>query len=215
MTKPLKIDFISDVVCPWCVVGLGSLEQALAKLGDLVDADIRFHPFELNPNLPKGGQNLFEHLMQKYGQTPEQTRTNQQRLQARAAEAGFTMARDENSRMYNSFDAHRLLHWAGLTGRQAALKHALFESYFTRSESLDDSEVLIAAASAADLDPTAARDLLASDRYAEEVRAEEREWLEKGINSVPAVVIDDRYLISGGQPAETFERAIREIISKG
>lgn len=215
MTKPLKIDFISDVVCPWCVVGLGGLEQALGRLGDLVDADIRFHPFELNPAMPKGGQNLFEHLMQKYGQTPDQTRTNQQRLQARAAEVGFTMARDETSRMYNSFDAHRLLHWAGLEGRQAALKHALFEAYFARGESLDDPEMLIAAAKAADLDPNTAREILASGRYAEEVRADEREWLEKGITSVPAVVIDGRYLISGGQPAETFERAIREIVAKG
>ena len=215
MTKPLKIDFVSDVMCPWCAVGLGSLEQALGKLGDLVEADITFHPFELNPNMPKGGQNLFEHLQQKYGQTREQTLANQVRLRDRAAEAGFVMARDENSRMYNSFDAHRLLHWAGKEGRQPALKHALLEAYFSRGENVEEYDVLVAAAQAAGLDGEAAREVLTSGRYTEEVRAEERDWLQKGINSVPAVVIDGRYLISGGQPAETFERAIREIVTKG
>lgn len=214
MTKPLKIDFVSDVMCPWCAVGLGGLKQALDRLGDAVDAEIQFHPFELNPAMPKGGQNLFEHLQQKYGQTREQTLANQQRLKERAAAAGFVMARDENSRMYNSFDAHRLLHWAGLEGRQAALKHALLEAYFGRGENVEDHGVLVAAALSAGLDAEAARDVLASGRYADEVRAAERDWLEKGINSVPAVVIDGRYLISGGQPAETFEQAIRQIMAK-
>lgn len=214
MTKSLKIDFVSDVMCPWCAVGLGSLEQALAKLGDEVEAEIRFHPFELNPSMPKGGQDLFEHLGQKYGLSKDQILINQERLRERAAESGFVMARDEKSRMYNSFDAHRLMHWAGLEGYQAALKHALLEAYFSRGENVEDHEVLAAAAQAVGLDGAAAREVLASGRYAEEVRAEEREWLEKGINSVPAVVIADRYLISGGQPAEAFEKAIREIVVK-
>ena len=214
MTKPLKIDFVSDVMCPWCAVGLGSLEQALGKLGDLVEADIRFHPFELNPDMPKGGQNLFEHLQQKYGQTKDQTLANQERLRDRAAQSGFVMARDENSRMYNSFDAHRLLHWAGLEGRQAALKHALLEAYFSHGRNVEEYDVLVAAAETAGLDGAAAREVLTSGRYTDEVRAEERDWLQKGISSVPAVVIDGRYLISGGQPAETFEQAIRQIVEK-
>lgn len=215
MTKPLKIDFVSDVMCPWCAVGLGSLEQALGKLGDLVEADIRFHPFELNPTMPKGGQNLFEHLQQKYGQSKEETLANQQRLKDRAAEAGFVMTRDENSRMYNSFDAHRLLHWAEVEGRQAALKHALLEAYFGRGQNVEDHDVLVAAAQTAGLDEDTARQVLASGCYTDEVRAAEREWLEKGISSVPAVVIDGRYLISGGQPAAAFEQAIRQIVAKG
>jgi predicted DsbA family dithiol-disulfide isomerase len=214
MTKTLKIDFVSDVMCPWCAVGLGSLEQALGRLGDLVEADIRFHPFELNPTMPKGGQNLFEHLAQKYGLSKDQVLANQERLGARAAEAGFVMARDENSRMYNTFDAHRLLHWAGVEGRQSPLKRALLEANFARGENIEDPEVLVAAAEAAGLDGEQAREVLASGRYADEVRAEERDWLEKGINSVPAVVLDDRYLISGGQPAEAFEQAIRRIVAK-
>jgi len=215
MTKPLKIDFVSDVMCPWCAVGLGSLEQALGKLGDLVDAEINFHPFELNPAMPKGGQDLFEHLGQKYGLGREQIQVNQERLSARAAESGFTMKRDENSRMYNSFDAHRLMHWAGLEGRQAPLKHALLEAYFSHGKDVEDHEVLVAAAQTAGLDGDRAREVLASGRYTDEVRAEEREWLEKGITSVPAVIIADRYLISGGQPAEAFEQAIRQIVAKG
>ncbi|HMA50458.1 MAG TPA: DsbA family oxidoreductase [Magnetospirillaceae bacterium] len=215
MTKPLKIDFVSDVMCPWCAVGLGSLERALAKLGDEVEAEIRFHPFELNPAMPKGGQDLFEHLGQKYGLSKDQILVNQERLRERAAESGFVMARDEKSRMYNSFDAHRLLHWAGLEGGQAALKHALLGAYFSCGENVEDHEVLAGAAEVAGLDREAAREVLASGRYAEEVRAEERDWLEKGINSVPAVVIADRYLISGGQPAEAFEQAIRQIVAKG
>jgi predicted DsbA family dithiol-disulfide isomerase len=214
MSRAVKIDFVSDVMCPWCAVGLGSLEQALGRLGDLVEAEIRFHPFELNPSMPKGGQNLFEHLAAKYGLTRDQTLVNQQRLQERAAAVGFTMARDADSRMYNSFDAHRLLHWAGLEGRQGPLEHALFEAYFTRGENVEDHGVLAATARAAGLDPGMARDVLASGRYAEEVRAAERDWLEKGINSVPAVVIDDRYLISGGQPPEIFEQAIRQILAQ-
>jgi predicted DsbA family dithiol-disulfide isomerase len=214
MPKSLKIDFVSDVMCPWCVVGLGSLETALGRLGDLVEAEIHFQPFELNPDMPKGGQDLFEHLSRKYGMSREQLLVNQERLTARAAESGFTMKRDDTSRMYNSFDAHRLLHWAGLEGRQSALKHALFEANFTRGEVIDDADVLVAAARTAGLDADAARDVLASGRYAEEVRAAERDWIEKGINSVPAVIIADRYLISGGQPAETFEQAIRQIIEK-
>ena len=214
MTKPLKIDFVSDVMCPWCAVGLGSLEQALGKLGGEVAAEITFHPFELNPDMPKGGQNLFEHLQQKYRQTKEQTLVNQQRLKDRAAEVGFVMARDENSRMYNSFDAHRLMHWAGLEGKQAGLKHALLEAYFSHGRNVEDHDVLVTAAETAGLDADKAREVLISGRYADEVRAEERDWLDKGINSVPAVVLDGRYLISGGQPAEMFEQAIRQILAK-
>jgi predicted DsbA family dithiol-disulfide isomerase len=211
MTKPIKIDFVSDVVCPWCVIGLGGLEQALASLGDLVQADIHFQPFELNPAMPAGGQNMIEHIAQKYGQSPEQTAAGQERLLARAADVGFKMTRDAESRIYNTFDAHRLLHWAGIEGRQGALKHALFSAYFTDGRRLDDAEVLIAVAQAAGLDPDAARQVLTSGRYADEVRAAERDWQARGISSVPAVIINDRYLISGGQPAEAFEQALRQI----
>lgn len=214
MTKPLKIDFVSDIACPWCVVGLGGLEAALERVGDLVEADIHFQPFELNPNMPPEGQNIVEHVSQKYGSTREQSDANRQAIKDRAAAVGFTMAMDENSRIYNTFDAHRLLHWAGLVGDQKALKHALFAANFTDNENLTEHEVLVRAVMKAGLDPHAAHEVLTSGRYAAEVREAEHKWQAAGINSVPAVVINDRYLISGGQPAEYFEQALRQIAAE-
>jgi predicted DsbA family dithiol-disulfide isomerase len=214
MTQPMKIDFVSDVSCPWCVVGLGGLEEALRKVGDLVSADIHFQPFELNPNMPPEGQNIVEHVAQKYGATPEQSAANRAAIHARAAEVGFTMKTGEHSRIYNTFDAHRLLHWAGIVGGQAALKRALFDAYFTHDQNPSDPDALVAAAEAAGLDGDEAREVLASGRYAQEVRDAERRWQAAGITAVPAVIINDRYLISGGQPAAAFEQALRTIAAE-
>ncbi|AYV48187.1 disulfide bond formation protein DsbA [Caulobacter flavus] len=214
MTKRLKIDFVSDVSCPWCVVGLGGLETALERVADLVDAEIHFQPFELNPDMPPEGENIVEHVGRKYGATREQSAANRQAIHDRAAAVGFTMATDENSRIYNTFDAHRLLHWAGLVGDQKALKRALFEAYFTENDSPAEHEVLVRAAMKAGLDAHAAHEVLTSGRYAQEVREAERAWQAAGISSVPAVVINDRYLISGGQPAEYFEQALRQIAAE-
>lgn len=218
MSKPMKIDFVSDVSCPWCIVGLGGLEEALARVGDLVEADIHFQPFELNPQMGPDGQNIVDHITQKYGSTPAQSTANRAAIRERAASVGFTMAMTDESRIYNTFDAHRLLHWAGEPGQpagtQAALKHALFNAYFTEGQSPADPEVLIAKAATVGLDADEAREVLTSGRYAEEVRAAEQLWIERGINSVPAVVINDRYLISGGQPAEAFEQALRSIAAE-
>ena len=214
MTVPIKIDIVSDIACPWCVIGLGGLELALAKLGDLVSADIHFQPFELNPDMPAEGQNIVEHIGQKYGSTPAQSAANRAAIRERAATVGFAMNSDETSRIYNTFDAHRLLHWAGLTGRQAALKHGLFAANFTHGQAVSDPDVLVAAATAAGLDAAQAREVLDSDRYTQEVRDAEHLWRKAGINSVPAVIINDRYLISGGQPAEYFEQALRQIAAE-
>ena len=214
MARPMKIDFVSDVSCPWCVIGLYGLEEALARTGDLIDAEIHFQPFELNPNMPPEGQNIVEHVAQKYGASPEQSAANREMIRARAAQLGFTMAGTEQSRIYNTFDAHRLLHWAELEGRQAALKHALFEAYFTNGENPGDPDVLAAAAEKAGLDGAAAREVLASGRYAAEVRQAEQYWQSRGINAVPAIIIDGQYLISGGQPPEAFEQALRKIAAE-
>jgi predicted DsbA family dithiol-disulfide isomerase len=214
MSKPMKIDFVSDVSCPWCVIGLGALEAALARVGDLVTADIRFQPFELNPSMPAEGQDIAEHVAQKYGASREQSATTRDAIRARAAEVGFTMAMGDKARIYNTFDAHRLLHWAGITGGQGALKHALFEAYFTQGENPSDHAVLAAAAEAAGLNGAEAREVLASGRYGDIVRTEERRWLDAGVSAVPAVVINDRYLISGGQPTEKFEKALRSIAAE-
>jgi predicted DsbA family dithiol-disulfide isomerase len=214
MARPMKIDFVSDVSCPWCIIGLRGLEEALARTGDVIDADIHFQPFELNPDMPPEGENIVDHIGAKYGSTPEQSAASRQMIRDRAAAVGFTMAMSDQSRIYNTFDAHRLLHWAELEGRQAALKHTLFDAYFTEGESPADHDVLVAAAENAGLDGATARGILASGRFAEEVRAAEDLWRSRGINSVPAVIIDGRYLISGGQPPEAFEQALRQIAAE-
>lgn len=211
MPKPMKIDFVSDVSCPWCIIGLRALEDALARTSDVVDADITFQPFELNPQMGKDGQNIGEHIAEKYGATPEQSAANRATIRERAADLGFTMAMGADSRIYNTFDAHRLLHWAELEGKQADLKRALFRAYFTDQQDPSDHAVLIALAEKVGLDSVRAAEILESDAYAREVRAAEQLWRSRGITSVPAIVINDRHLISGGQPTELFERAIREI----
>lgn len=213
MTTPLKIDFVSDVVCPWCVIGLRSLEEALRRADGAVSAEVRLQPFELNPDLPVGGELVAERLA-RHGRSPEEMAQVRAHLRTRAAELGFEMSAGEDRRTYNTFDAHRLLHWAELEGRQAALKHALFAAYFTRGENLDDPEVLAGAAAAAGLGREAAREVLSSGRYAEEVRAAEQQWRAPGISSVPSIVINGKYLIAGGQPTEVFEQALREIAAK-
>jgi predicted DsbA family dithiol-disulfide isomerase len=216
--KTLKIDFVSDVSCPWCVIGLGGLEQALAAIGDEVKADVHFQPFELNPGMAAGGQNIVEHIAQKYGASAEQSAANRAAIKDRAAAFGFTMAMGDDARIYNTFDAHRLLHWAGEPdqppGAQAALKRGLFEAYFTRGQDPGDIEVLAAAAEAAGLDANTAREVLTSGRYADAVRSAEARWQAAGVTAVPAVIINDRYLISGGQPPEIFEQALRQIAAE-
>lgn len=214
MTRPIKIDFVSDVSCPWCIIGLRGLEEALARTSDAVEAEITFQPFELNPAMPKGGQNIVEHVAQKYGATPEQSAATRGVIRDRAAAVGFTMAMSEQSRIYNTFDAHRLLHWAELEGRQKELKHGLFRAYFTNGQDPSSHEVLARVASEAGLDPDEAREVLASGRYAAEVRQAEALWRSRGIEGVPAIVIDDRYLISGGHPPEAFEQALRRIAAE-
>ena len=214
MTTAMRIDFVSDVACPWCVIGLRGLEQALDAVGDLVTAEIHFQPFELNPDMPAGGQDVGEHIRQKYGATPEQSAANRQMIRDRAAELGFTMTMAPGSRIYNSFDAHRLLHWAGIMGRQHALKHALFAAYFTDQSDPGDVEILVAVAGKAGLDRDAAREVITTGQYADEVRADERLWRSEGISAVPTIIINRKYVISGGQPAAVFERALRSIAAE-
>jgi predicted DsbA family dithiol-disulfide isomerase len=212
--KAVRIDFVSDVVCPWCVIGLKALEQALDKASDVVTADIHFQPFELNPGMPPEGQNVAEHVAQKYGADPERSRGTRDLIRNSAAALGFTINSGPDSRIWNTFDAHRLLHWAGLEGKQAELKNALFEAYFTDGENPGATDVLVAAAEKAGLDGAAAREVLTSGRYIDEVRADERFWREQGVNAVPAIVLDRKYMILGGQPPEAFERVLRKIAAE-
>jgi predicted DsbA family dithiol-disulfide isomerase len=213
MAAALKIDFVSDVSCPWCVIGLRALEQALERVGD-GGAAIHFQPFELNPQMPPEGEDIAEHLAQKYGSTREQLLRNQENIRARGAELGFTFDMSRRSRVYNTFDAHRLLHWAALEGRQRELKRALFAGYFTEGRNPSDHEVLVDVAARAGLDAQRARAILQSGEYADEVRERERFYTGHGIHAVPSVIINDQYLIQGGQPVEVFEQVLRKIASQ-
>jgi len=213
MTTTLKIDFVSDIACPWCAVGLSSLEKALERLQGEVQAELHFQPFELNPQMPPGGQDLGEHLTEKYGSTPEQQAQIRQTIAARGAEVGFEFHPGGRGRVYNTFEAHRLLHWAEGqgAGRQHALKKALLRAYQGRAECVEDPEVLLAAVAEAGLDVEAARAVLGSQDNALAVREREQFYTQAGIRSVPAVIVNDRHLISGGQPVEVFEQALRQI----
>ena len=209
--KTLRIDIVSDVVCPWCAIGLVSLEQALQRTQGAVAAELHFQPFELNPQLPAEGEGIGEHLQRKYGMDPAQLADNQERIRARGAALGFVFDFNARSRIWNTFDAHRLLHWAGIEGGQRALKHALLQAYFSEGRNVSDHATLVDIASDAGFDAERAQAILASNEYAAEVREAERFFTRNGINGVPAVIIERKHLVSGGQPVEVFERALREI----
>lgn len=205
----LKIDFVSDVSCPWCAVGLNALQRALERLDGTVTADIHVQPFELNPDMPAGGEEIDAHLRKKYGSSAQQLEKNREALRQRGADVGFEFRRRE--RIYNTFDAHRLLHWASLEGRGVELKQALLRAYFTDGRDVGDHETLVDIAASIGLPAARARDILASHDYADDVRAHERFYIERGIQGVPAVIVNEQYLISGGQPAEVFESALKRI----
>jgi predicted DsbA family dithiol-disulfide isomerase len=220
MTIRMKIDFVSDISCPWCAIGLHSLDRALERLRREIEADLRFQPFELNPQMGPGGQDVIAHLAQKYGSTPEQMERSQEMITARGAAVGFTFDMRRRTRIYNTFDAHRLLHWAGEpttqpAGKQVPLKHALFTAYFTEGRDPSDREVLVDVATKVGLDAERARQILASDEYAKDVRAQERFYNEHGIHAVPAIIINDKHLIQGGQPVEVFEQVLRQLAAQG
>jgi predicted DsbA family dithiol-disulfide isomerase len=205
----MKIEFVSDVACPWCAVGLNSLEMALARIGDSLQVELRFEPFELNPTMPPKGADTLAYLTKKYGITAERIAQNREVIRQRGAEVGFTFG--ERPWVWNTFDAHRLLYWAGLEGRQRQLKHALLSAYHTDARNPSDIEVLLRVAGDVGLDVSRARQILQSDEYAAEVRARERHFQQLGIDSVPSMIIDDRHLIQGGQPPDVLEEALREI----
>lgn len=211
----LKIDFVSDVSCPWCAVGLASLQTALKNLDGVVQVNMAFQPFELNPDMVPEGEDTTEHLAKKYGSTPEQAVAVRETIRERGAAVGFTFNLDKRSRIYNTFDAHRLLHWAHLEDssgvKQLALKQGLLKAYFTDGENPGSHSVLLRVAGEVGLDVARAQVILDSDTFAAEVREQEQFYQGLGIHSVPAVIINDRHLISGGQPPEVFEQALRQI----
>ncbi len=213
MAQTLHIDFVSDVACPWCAVGLASFERALEKLEGEVEVEIDFQPFELNPQMGPEGQDVTEHLTAKYGSTPEQQAQARAGIAARGAEVGFQFRKEGRGRVWNTFDAHRLLLWAGELGakQQRDLKMELLKSYHGEGRSPADHAVLLDAADAAGLDRKEAQLVLESGRYANEVREREQQFQRMGISAVPSVIVNGRHLIQGGQPPEVFEQALRKL----
>jgi predicted DsbA family dithiol-disulfide isomerase len=211
---PIRIDIVSDVVCPWCIIGFKQLERALAEMGDEVEVDLHWHPFELNPQMPPEGQDVREHVAQKYGTTAAQSSAVRARLIQLAESLGVEFRYNEGMRIHNTFRAHQLLHWAGTQGKQTELELALFESYFSREENVDDVDVLVAAAGRAGFDEEQARAAVTDGRHADTVREEQRFWLSKGIHAVPSFILDQRYLIPGAQDPEVFVAALKRLLEE-
>lgn len=212
--QTIKIDFVSDIACPWCAVGLAALEQAIDRVKDQVKVELHFQPFELNPKMPPEGQDIIEHLTQKYRMSAEQVAQNQEHIRERGADVGFRFNMDGRKRTYNTFDAHRLLHWAETEeqgSRQHLLKRALLEAYFTEGQDPSSHAVLLDAVEKSSLDRLRAATILAGDTYAADVREREQFYLSQGINSVPSVIFNEQHLIQGGQPVDTFEQALRQL----
>ncbi|MBP5990946.1 MAG: DsbA family oxidoreductase [Piscinibacter sp.] len=214
--KTLKIDFVSDVVCPWCAIGLASLEIALKRLQGEVAAELHFQPFELHPDMGPEGVEVVPYLAKKYGMSAEQVERNQQSIAERGKAVGFEFRMERRNRTWNTFDAHRLLHWAGEVGaaQQRALKHALLSAHFTEGENPGARAVLLRCAAQAGLDATRAAAVVDGDEYADAVREREQLYRQAGISSVPSVIVNERYLIQGGQPPELFEKSLREIAAE-
>jgi predicted DsbA family dithiol-disulfide isomerase len=214
-TTPLRIDFVSDVACPWCAVGLNALERALERVGGDIAVELHMQPFELNPTMPAEGADAAQYLKAKYGMSDAQLAANRARIAERGAAEGFAFG--ERAHVWNTFDAHRMLHWAGLEGQpgqQRALKHALLRAYHGQGRNPGAHDVLLELAAEVGLPTERAREVLAQGLFADEVREAERFWQDAGISSVPAVVVNRRHLISGGQPNAVFEQALRQIAAE-
>ena len=213
MSKPVKIDFVSDVACPWCAIGLAALERAIASVGDDLQVELHFQPFELNPDMGAEGESIADHLGRKYGLSAEQLTQNGEALRQRGEALGVRIDLQKRDRIYNTFDAHRLLHWAGELGvaQQQALKRALLQAYHGDGRNVSDRDTLVDIAAAVGLDAGETRRILETDTYAAQVREREHFYQQHGIRAVPSVIFNDRHLVQGGQPPEVFEQALRQL----
>lgn len=214
MRATISLDFVSDVVCPWCAIGLTGLLEAIRRVESEVEVELHIKPFELNADMAAEGEDLVEHLQRKYGGSTEDIAGNHQRIRDFGAEVGFHFDLHKRNRIYNTFDAHRLLHWASEQHRGLALKQAMLHAYFGEGRNISDAEVLLDLATAVGLDPVRTREILDSDAYASEVIEEEEFFTSHGIRAVPAVIIEGRQLISGAQSADYYEQALRQVASK-
>ena len=217
MTTPLRIDIVSDVVCPWCIIGYKQVEKALTLLPDPVEAEFHWHPFELNPDMPPEGEDSAEHIARKYGRTAEQGAAVRAHIKSTAEAVGFNFGDLGARRIVNTFDAHKLLHRAGSAKGwevQTRLKLALFAAYFQRGEDVSDRTILLSFAEAAGLDRDECQDWLDDEALAREVRGEEAYWRDENITGVPAIIFDGKYMVPGAQSAETFADVIAKVLAK-
>lgn len=222
MARRLTIDIWSDVMCPWCLVGYGKLQKGLALLDGEIEADIRWHAFELNPDMPAEGEERSAHIARKYGRTLEQARGVQDQMRTAAQDAGVSLDYSGDgdpppAMMWNTFDAHKLLVWAlESTGPEAQnrLKLALFDAHFGQRRNLGDHDVLVDIAVGAGLDREAAAAALASNELAAHVRAEEQAAYDMNITGVPAMLIEGKYLVPGAQEPEVYANALRRVAVK-
>lgn len=205
----LRIDIVSDIVCPWCVVGYRQLAEALKQTHTA--HEIHWHPFELNPDMPEEGQNLREHIMEKYGSSQQESDASRVRITEAGAEVGFEFNFTDDTRMHNTFKAHQLLHWAADYGLKHELKQALFAAHLTDNRNISDEEVLADIAEDVGLDREQALAVLADQRYAEVVRTAEQQMQQQGIQSVPAVIFNQRHLVSGAQGVENFKSILNQL----
>ena len=213
-TPVITVDIVSDVVCPWCIIGYKKLEKAMAQFEGQARFELAWHAFELNPSMPPEGQDIAEHMAQKYGATPEQSKANRERLRDAGSELDFEFSYSDKMRMVNTFDAHRLLHWAAETGNQTALKLALFKAHFTDGKDVSDHDILVSVASSVGLDEERARDLLSTNLFAEDVRATEAEWQDRFITGVPAFIFNKKFMVPGAQETEVFANIIENKLLK-
>jgi predicted DsbA family dithiol-disulfide isomerase len=209
ISNKLRIDIVSDVVCPWCIIGYRQLERALAETA--TSYELHWHPFELNPDMPAEGQNLREHLAEKYGSTKEQSDANRIQLTAIGAELGFEFRFTDDMRMHNTFKVHQLLHWADQRGRKQDLEQAFFAAHFTHGRNLSDDQVLADIAAEIGLVRDEAVAVLEDQRFAKDVRAAEKFWLDAGVRGVPAIIFNRRHLVTGAQGTENYKQILTQI----
>ena len=207
--QPIRIDIVSDVVCPWCVVGYRQLDEALKQTS--TDYEIYWHPFELNPNMPAKGQNMREHITEKYGSTLKQSDESRARITEAGAEVGFDFNFTDDMRMHNTFNLHQLLHWAEQQGHMHELKQALFTAHFTNGRNISDIQTLADIAAETGLDGVEALEVLKDQRFASEVREIEQHWQRQGVQSVPAIVFNEQHLVSGAQGVENFKSILKQL----
>ncbi len=210
MLALVQIDIVSDVVCPWCIVGYLQLQQALEQTG--LTATPRWHPFELNPDMPPEGENLRDHIMRKYGSTPEQSQAARDNLTVLGADLGFEFNFSDDSRMVNTFAAHQLLDLAEGQDRQHELKLALFKAYFTDGLDVSDHDILADLATTVGLNAEGARAVLTSREHAATTREKQQFWTSRGIQGVPAMVFAGKYLVTGAQGAENYANVLQRCV---